>query len=266
MGSISRDARQLPPMRWCGHCCVAPGAPGGEGEVEHGDDGQEPDGNIASVRNVVYSRVGRVEKSKHGGTVLFLGKSVLIALLIILLVQFIANQEVCTINYNLKELPSEVQMVLSGVDKQDSWRCPYDETTDVSYTFESTPPTNSSVNDDITMFKVLMADIKPVKRHNSVDTTSRLAQSVTKLCGKRCYIKSCECVKIMITSDSCYLDKYKFGLQLEPSHHDETSHSVFGIYFVISGILLILLIGFYAVFRISTKLWGGKREGIAVLT
>jgi len=250
-------------MRWCGQCC---GGPGGEGEGGHGDGGQEHGGNCASVRNIMYSRVGRVEKSKHGGTVMFLGKSVLIALLIILLVQFIASQEVCTINYNLNELPSEVQMVLSGVDKQDSWRCPYDETTDVSYTFETTPPTNSKVTANITMFKVLMADIKPSKRLNSVDTTSRLAQSVTTLCGKRCYIKSCECVKMMLTSDACYLDKYKFGLQLEPSQHDETSHSVFGIYFVISGILLVLLISFYAVFRVSTKLWGGKREGIAVLT
>ena len=56
---------------------------------------------------------------------MFLGKAVLAASLIILLVQFIANQEVCTVDVALQDLPAPVQNILSGTNKQDSWRCPY---------------------------------------------------------------------------------------------------------------------------------------------
>ena len=51
-------------MGWCGNCC---GAPGGEGEQGQGAAGHGAEQNNSSVRNVIYNRVGRVEKSKHGG-------------------------------------------------------------------------------------------------------------------------------------------------------------------------------------------------------
>ena len=51
-------------MGGCGNCC---GAPGGEGEQGHGAAGHGAEQNNFSVRNVIYNRVGRVEKSKHGG-------------------------------------------------------------------------------------------------------------------------------------------------------------------------------------------------------
>merc|ERR1712183_100782 len=249
-------------MGWCGNCC---GAPGGEGEQGQGAAGHGAEQNNSSGRNVIYNRVGRVEKSKHGGTVLFLGKSVLAALLIILLVQYIANQEVCTINAPLNDLPGGVQKILRGNNLQDSWRCPYDEHFDVSYTFSMVLPTNETATNQ-TMFKVLMADIKPANNADSeASSISRLSESVTQLCGKSCYVKSCECVKTIIHSKSCFLEKYQYGLQLKPTNHDEVSHSVFGIYFIISAILLIVMVMFYAVYRITTQICGGKRDGFAVI-
>eukprot|EP00091_Calanus_sinicus_P000621 TRINITY_DN10536_c0_g1_i5.p1 TRINITY_DN10536_c0_g1~~TRINITY_DN10536_c0_g1_i5.p1 ORF type:complete len:246 (-),score=58.92 TRINITY_DN10536_c0_g1_i5:175-912(-) len=244
-------------MPWCGNCC---GAPGGEGEQQHGGPGGgEAERNTSSVHRLVYNRVGRVERFKHADTVLFLGKAVLAAMLIILLVQFLADQEVCSVDVPLQDLPVPVQKILSGTSKQDSWRCPYDESFDVSFTFDMVQLTDTSVK-NVTMFKVSMADMKPAKNRKEASP-----ESVTIICGTKCYLKSCECVEKMITSQSCYLDKYQYGLQLEPTNHDEATHSVFGIYFVFSVILLGVLILFYAIYRISTQVWGGKREGHTVI-
>jgi len=236
-------------MGWCGNCC---GAPEGGGEQQH-------DGPGDGIHRAVYNRVGRVDKFKHGGTVLFLGKAVFAALLMILLVQFIADQEVCSVDVPLQDLPAGAQKILSGKNRQDTWRCPYDDKSDVSFKFHLVELTDTTTA-NMTMFKVSMADKKPAKNMNKdrTDTT-------TELCGTKCYLKSCKCVEKMITSTSCYVDKYQYGLQLEPTNHDEVTHSVFGIYFVFSAILVVVFILFYAVYRISTQLWGGKREGHAVI-
>merc|ERR1719154_822738 len=197
-------------MLWCRKCC---GVPGGEGE--HGDPGHDSEQIGAPVRNMIYNRIGRVEKSRHGGTVLFLGIAVFSALLMILLVQFIADQVVCSSDVPFKDLPGGVQRILTTENCLDSWRCPYDEKFDVSFTFGLVIPENSTAN--LTMFKVHMADItpsKPIER----SSTSRLSESVSHLCGKQCSVNSCECVKSMIFSPRCYLEKYKYGLQVKPSN------------------------------------------------
>ena len=51
-------------MPWCGNCC---GAPGGEGEQQHGGPGGGGVQNNSSAHRVIYNRVGRVEKFKHAG-------------------------------------------------------------------------------------------------------------------------------------------------------------------------------------------------------
>jgi len=105
---------------------------------------------------------------------------------------------------------------------------------------------------------------KPARNNNRVAT-----ETVKEVCGTKCHLKSCECVQKMITSSACYVDKYQYGLQLEPTKKDAAGHShydgVFGIYFVISAALIIITVTFYAVYRISTQLWGGKRVGHAVI-
>ena len=78
--------------------------------------------------NATYNESLYVNTLKHlpiPETVLFLGIAVLAALLIILLVQFIAEREVCTIDVPLQDLPKGVQQILTGGDQQDSWQCPY---------------------------------------------------------------------------------------------------------------------------------------------
>ena len=52
-------------MPWCGNCC---GAPGGEGQQQHGGTGGGGEQNISSTHRLVYKRVGRVEKFKHTGS------------------------------------------------------------------------------------------------------------------------------------------------------------------------------------------------------
>jgi len=236
-------------MRWCGNCC---GAPGGEDEAHPGRQGD-------AAHHAIYNRVGRVERFKHKDTVLFLGKAVLAALLVILLVQFIADQEVCSVDLPLENLPLGAQKILSRKNQLDSWRCPYDEDYDVSFTFDIVVLTEKTV-ENVTMFKVTMADKKPTRNRDKVP-----GDTVTEVCGTRCYLKSCECVEKMITSSSCYVDKYQYGLQLEPTYKEKVGKSVFGIYFVISAILIVIAILFYAIFRVSTYFWGGKREGHAVI-
>ena len=56
-----------------------------------------------------------------------------------------------------------------------------------------------------------------------------------------------------------------YGLQVKPSNHDEATHSVFGIYFVICVIFMVVMTLFYAIYRATMQICGGKRQGIAVI-
>merc|ERR1711970_515694 len=122
--------------------------------------GADPGGPGDAVHHAIYNRVGRVEKFKHKDTVLFLGKAVLAAILVILLVQFIADQEVCSVN--------------------------------VSFTFNVVALSEKTV-ENVTMFKVTFADKKPARNNNRVAT-----ETVKEVCGTKCHLKSCECVQKMI--------------------------------------------------------------------
>merc|ERR1712121_366284 len=143
---------------------------------------------------------------KHKDTVLFLGKAFLAAILVILLVQFIAEQEVCSVNVPLDKLPDGAKKILSGISQQDSWRCPYDNDFDVSFKFDIVALTEKTV-ENVTMFKVTMADKKPASNRDKVAT-----ETVTEVCGTKCHLKSCECVEKMITSSACMSTHSSAGL------------------------------------------------------
>ena len=51
-------------MPRCGNCC---GAPGGEGEQQHGRPGGEGEQSSSSAHRAGYNRVGRADKFKHSG-------------------------------------------------------------------------------------------------------------------------------------------------------------------------------------------------------
>ena len=59
------------------------------------------------------------------GTVMFLGKAVILSVLILVLVQFIADSETCYLEGD--RLPSDVQKILMDKSNTNSLRCPYSE-------------------------------------------------------------------------------------------------------------------------------------------
>ena len=61
------------------------------------------------------------------GTVMFLGKGVVMAGLIILLVQVIAGTEVCYIEGDTGDLPLGLQRMVMEPSPLQSYRCPYSE-------------------------------------------------------------------------------------------------------------------------------------------
>merc|ERR1711936_675927 len=108
----------------------------GAGGPEVGEGGEARErGTRYSVNKMFYSRIGRVEKFKHGSTVMFLGKAVVLSTIILLLVQFIANTETCYLHTGVDKLPSHLQKILLDKYKTNSLRCPYNDKFDVSYTF-----------------------------------------------------------------------------------------------------------------------------------
>jgi len=229
-----------------------------------------------SLSQMLYNRIGRVEKFKHGSTILFLGKAVLMSTLIILLVQYIAQTEVCYLDSNLGELPDDVQkMLLDPKAHLLSYRCPYNEDLDVAYTFDLVRPDNANdsfphqhnVEDvNVTAIKVNIADIIPNKIRNdylSGGSEEVRQRTATELCGKMCSIRSCTCFTKMVLSQNCYIDTYEFGLQIDEIEGKGTKRGIFSIYFVFFALLLTFLILFFFVYKCVNRMWGGKRAGIA---
>ena len=56
---------------------------------------------------------------------MFLGKALVLSLLILLLVQFIANTETCYLETEINKLPTDVQKILMDRSNVNSLRCPY---------------------------------------------------------------------------------------------------------------------------------------------
>jgi len=122
------------------------------------------DENIShSLSKMFYNRIGKVEKFKHGSTVMFLGKAVLLSTIILLLVQFIANTETCYLHTGVDKLPSHFQKILLDKYKTNSLRCPYNDKFDVSYTFNLADNGNNTEN--VTAIKINIADIV-AKKHS----------------------------------------------------------------------------------------------------
>jgi len=238
---------------------------GGETDVE-----QQETERSQSLSKMLYNRIGKVEKFKHGSTILFLGKAFVLAVVIIVLVQFVASTEICYFDGDISQLPPDLQKILLS-DNLESYRCPYNEKLDVEYTFElvaddsgggnSGNDTLSSYQHNVTAIKVNIADIVTTKRQNA-----EAGQSATELCGKLCSVRSCKCFTKMVLSQQCYIDTYEYGLQVEKlvDNEDGHGHGMFSYLFVFySMFILFFLIGFYLVYRVTSCVCGGKRESTA---
>jgi len=213
------------------------------------DDGAietPPEQNIShSLNKMFYNRIGKVEKFKHGSTVMFLGKALVLSLLILLLVQFIANTETCYLETEINKLPTDVQKILMDRSNVNSLRCPYNDKLDVAYTFNLvTRDQNETNSQNVTAIKVDIADIVAKKHYSGSDE-----ETVLQTCGRLCSVKSCKCFEKMIWSSSCYIDFYEYGLQVD-SIDVEPKKGVFSIYFVVMVFILILLTASFALYKI----------------
>merc|ERR1711953_167891 len=227
---------------------------GGPEGGEVGENSAQP-----SLNQMFYSRLGRVEKFKHGSTVMFLGKSVVLSVLILVLVQFIANTEVCYLHTQMTNLPDSVQKILAGKSSTNALRCPYDENYDVTYTFNHVADAdgnNETDTENVTAIKVNMADIVVKKHSDGPDV-----ETVMKTCGKLCSVKSCKCFTKMIWSDSCYIDFYEYGLQVDTVNDTEPKKGVFSIYFVVMVLIIVLLVLIFGLYTIVNKCCHKKRLG-----
>jgi len=242
---------------------------GGPEGGEVGENSAQP-----SLNQMFYSRLGRVEKFKHGSTVMFLGKSVVLSVLILVLVQFIANTEVCYLHTQMTNLPDSVQKILAGKSSTNALRCPYgnarkssfyskisisDENYDVIYTFNHVADAdgdNATDSENVTAIKVNMADIV-VKKHSDGPGV----ETVMKTCGKLCSVKSCKCFTKMIWSDSCYIDFYEYGLQVDTVDDTEPKKGVFSIYFVVMVLIIVFLVLTFGLCRIVNNRCHKKRLG-----
>jgi len=194
-----------------------------------------------------YNRIGKVEKFKHGSTVMFLGKAVVLSTIILLLVQFIANTETCYLHTGVDKLPSHFQKILLDKYKTNSLRCPYNDKFDVSYTFNLADNGNNTEN--VTAIKINIADIVAKKHSIGSNEETVMQDTVLQTCGRLCSVKSCSCFTKMIWSKSCYADFYEFGLQVD-TIDDQPKKGVFSIYFVVMVLILSLLILSFALYRI----------------
>ena len=117
------------------------------------------------------------------------------AILIIVLVKFISDSEVCYLEGNLGQLPDGVQRILLEKNSLQSYRCPYgkmfclvylnlfaanniiaygqvviisDSKLDVAYTFtlEHDDHDNETLSGEVTAIKVNIADVVPSKINN----------------------------------------------------------------------------------------------------
>ena len=56
---------------------------------------------------------------------MFLGKAVVLSILVLLLVQLIASTETCYLETEINKLPTDVQKILTDRSNVNSLRCPY---------------------------------------------------------------------------------------------------------------------------------------------
>jgi len=240
---------------------------GEEAPEEEEADPAQPGRDIRqSVYKMLQSRVGRVEKFKHTSTVMFLGKGVVMAGLIILLVQVIAGTEVCYLEADTSELPLGLQRMLMEPSPLNSYRCPYNDRLDVAYTFDLVPPAENDTSEtNVTMVRVNFADVLPKKSQNDASDDYRAQGEATavELCGKLCSVKSCKCFTKIIFSEACYVDTYEYGLQIDEVSSTDKRRSMFSIYFIICVFILIFLTLFYSIYKMVGIMCGGKRVGTA---
>jgi len=101
------------------------------------------------LREEVTPRRGTA--NRHKVTILFLGKALLCALIIIWLAQYLSSPPQCDISATFDSLPDPVQQALVETETPLEWRCPHNNGWSVSYKLQLIDSaTNSSILPNVT--------------------------------------------------------------------------------------------------------------------
>jgi len=210
------------------------------------------------LREEVTPRRGTA--NRHKVTILFLGKAMLCALLIIWLAQYLSSPPQCVLPSTLDSLPGPVQQALFETDIPLEWQCSQSDGWTVSYQLqlvEST--TNSSTMSNVTTtIQILNVEVTQGEKDS-------LAKGVPTSLPSTCLssASSCACLQAALQSSQCFLhdasissDDIKSQKVLEEKHgagspmHSEATHRMFKIYFVLSTFLLGVGLAAYCILRL----------------
>jgi len=204
------------------------------------------------VRNMQAS-VGRVERrNKHTGTVLFLGKGILLAFLVIWLVQLFAQPPSCELNIDIKDLPTKNQELLIQEDKVAEIVCPaFGGEGSVTLRIQTSDENrNKSDTEDITNIRILKAE--------------RIGKSGGPHYFPFSSSEICKDMKSTLSSQEC--TQKSQGLEdVVKVEIPKEGRNVFRIYFLLGVGFLFLCLIFMAIYKTTMGLCGGKRLSEATI-
>jgi len=206
------------------------------------------------LRDEVTPRRGSA--NRHKVTLLFLGKAMLCALLIIWLAQYLSSPPQCDLPSTLDSLPGPVQQALFETELPLEWRCPHSNGWTVSYQLQLLDSTtNSSTMPNVTAIQVLNVEVTQGEKDF---TKTGVPTSLPSTCLSSA--SSCACLVAALQSTDCFLhdasdDDIKSQKILNKQHgggpvHSEATHRMFKIYFVLSTFLLGIGLAGYCILRL----------------
>jgi len=206
------------------------------------------------------TRPRRGVASRHGGSILFLGKAILCAFLIIWLAQYLSSSPVCSIPTSVDTLPDPIQQVLLTPDEGVTWRCPYDPDSTVSFSFELISDSNETLS-NVTLVKVLKSVVDTVTHKENSATVNPGGVSVHSICGSL-VLTSCDCLAKVLELQDCYIHSQEvISKPLLPTH---ALHHVFFLYFILSIILLFVALILYLLCKVTTDfLTNGRTRNVS---
>jgi len=206
------------------------------------------------LREEVTPRRGTA--NRHKVTILFLGKALLCALIIIWLAQYLSSPPQCDISATFDSLPDPVQQALVETETPLEWRCPHNNGWSVSYKLQLIDSaTNSSILPNVTTIQILNVEVTQEEKDLAGNGDPG---SVPDTCLSSA--SSCACLIAALESPDCFLHDASLDNDVtKESHnkeetgslmHSEATHRMFKIYFVLSTFLLGIGLALYCVLRL----------------
>jgi len=214
------------------------------------------------LRDEVTPRRGSA--NRHKVTILFLGKAMLCALLIIWLAQYLSSPPQCDFPSTPDSLPGPVQQALFETELPLEWRCPHSNGWTVSYQLQLVDSTtNSSTVPNVTTIQVLNLEVTQGEKDSP---KTGVPTSLPSTCLSSA--SSCACLVEALQSTDCFLHDASDDdirshkvLDEQAAVHSEATHRMFKIYFVLSTFLLGIGLASYCILRLIQACCasGGKK-------